>query len=194
MNYERLFAGFGDRVVRAGLIGVGQFGASLIAQANAIPLLSLPAICDRDVDQALAACRANGITDVLVCENDAEANRALEAGTLVVVPDAALLMKLPLDVIVEATGNPEAAASSGEAAIENGKHLVLASKEAESVIGPLLSRKARDAGLVATLVEGDQPSLLVGLFTWARLLGLDVVCAGKSSEYDFVFDPETLAW
>ena len=120
----------------------------------------------------------------------------LEAGTLVVVPDAALLMKLPLDVIVEATGNPEAAASSGEAAIENGKHLVLASKEAESVIGPLLSRKARDAGLVATLVEGDQPSLLLVLFTWARLLGLDVVCAGKSSEYDFVFDPETetLAW
>ncbi len=196
MNYERLFAGHRGRVVQAGLIGVGQFGATLIAQANAIPMLSIPAICDRDVDRAQAACQAAGRTDLRVCENAGDAARAMQAGTMAVLPDASLLMGLPLDVIVEATGNPEAAAASGEAAIASGKHLVIASKEAESVIGPLLSRKARDAGLVSTLVEGDQPSLLVGLYSWARLLGLDVVCAGKSSEYDFVFDPatETLSW
>lgn len=196
MNYERLFAGAGNRVVRAGLIGVGQFGASLIAQANAIPALSLPAVCDRDGERALAAARAAGLDDIRLCDSAAGASRAMEAGALAVVEDWALLMDLPLDVIVEATGNPEAAAASGEAAIAAGKHLVMASKEAESVVGPLLSRKARDAGLVSTLVEGDQPSLLVGLYSWAKLLGLDVVCAGKSSEYDFVFDPETetLTW
>ncbi len=196
MNYERLFASHSEKIVRAGLIGVGQFGASLIAQANAIPMLSIPAICDRDVKQALAACSAAGLDNVQVCESDANAKRALETGSLVIVPDAALLMDLPLDVIVEATGNPEAAAASGKAAIESGKHLVMASKEADSVIGPYLSKCARDAGLVATLVEGDQPSLLVGLYSWAKLLGLDVVCAGKSSEYDFVFDrsAETLTW
>ena len=196
MNYERLFADHRGQIVKAGLIGAGQFGASLIAQAKSIPMLSVPAVCDRDVERALDASRAAGLTDVRVCANAADAGRAMEAGTLVIVSDAAMLMDLPLDVIVEATGNPEAAAANGEAAIAAGKHLVLASKEAESVVGPLLSKRARDAGLVATLVEGDQPSLLVGLHSWARLLGLEVVCAGKSSEYDFVFDPsaETLTW
>lgn len=37
--------------------------------------------------------------------------------------------------------------------------------------------------------DGDQPSLLVALVSWARLLGLEVVCAGKAGEFDFVFDP-----
>ncbi len=196
MNYERLFASHSGRVVRAGLIGVGQFGASLIAQAKAIPMLSIPVICDRDVQQALSACQAARLTNTKICENSADAKRAFDTGALVIVPDAALLMELPLDVIVEATGNPEAAVSSAEAAIDSGKHIVMASKEADSVIGPYLSHKARSAGLVATLVEGDQPSLLVGLYSWANLLGLDVVCAGKSSEYDFVFNPEaeTLTW
>jgi predicted homoserine dehydrogenase-like protein len=39
-------------------------------------------------------------------------------------------------------------------------------------------------------VDGDQPSLLIGLVGWARMLGLPVVCAGKSSESDFVWDPD----
>jgi predicted homoserine dehydrogenase-like protein len=40
-----------------------------------------------------------------------------------------------------------------------------------------------------TPVDGDQPSLLIGLATWAEVVGLEIIAAGKSSEYDFVFDP-----
>ena len=52
------------------------------------------------------------------------------------------------------------------------------------------------AGLVYTPVDGDQPSLLLGLLSWARALGLEVVAVGKSSEYDFVYDPasERVSW
>jgi predicted homoserine dehydrogenase-like protein len=53
----------------------------------------------------------------------------------------------------------------------------------------LLHRRAKAAGLVYTPVDGDQPSLLMQLVVWARLIGLEVLCAGKSSEYDFVYDP-----
>lgn len=198
MNYQALFAANAERVVRAGLIGVGQFGASLIARARAIPNLSLPALCDRDLERARRACLAAGFAEgeLLVCASLAEAEAAIAAGRIALVADAALLVDLPLEVVVEATGDPEAAAANAEAALGKGKHLVMASKEADSVIGPLLARRARQAGLVATPVEGDQPSLLIGLLSWARLLGLDVVCAGKSSEYDFVFDPdtETVTW
>jgi predicted homoserine dehydrogenase-like protein len=30
---------------------------------------------------------------------------------------------------------------------------------------------------------------LIGLATWAEVVGLEIIAAGKSSEYDFVFDP-----
>ena len=44
-------------------------------------------------------------------------------------------------------------------------------------------------GVICTPVDGDQPSLLIDLVTWAEVLGMDIIAAGKSSEYDFVFDP-----
>jgi predicted homoserine dehydrogenase-like protein len=62
----------------------------------------------------------------------------------------------------------------------------MVSKECDSVVGPILQAKAADAGLIHTPVDGDQPSLLVGLVTWARTLGLEILCAGKASEFDLV--------
>jgi predicted homoserine dehydrogenase-like protein len=62
-------------------------------------------------------------------------------------------------------------------------------KELDSVVGPGLKALAADKGKIVTTVDGDQPSLLIGLATWAEVMGFDIIAAGKSSEYDFVFDP-----
>ena len=98
-------------------------------------------------------------------------------------------------MLVEATGQPEAAATIAEWAIGKVCHVVMASKEAGIVVGPILNRMAKQNGVVYTEVEGDQPSLLIGLNSWAETLGLDVLAAGKSSEYDFVLeDDDTLRW
>ena len=72
----------------------------------------------------------------------------------------------------------------------------MVSKEADSVVGSYLSQQVNKAGVVAKPVDGDQLSLLIGLLSWARLLGLSVVAAGKSSEYDFVYDRThgTVSW
>jgi predicted homoserine dehydrogenase-like protein len=185
-------AGSEGRAVRAGLIGVGQFGHSLLAQAEQLPGLSVPVLCDLDPDRVARAVRAV-FPDLALepCESVARALAALEAGRTVLVGDSALMMELPFDVLVEATGHAEAAAANAERAIEAGRHVAMVSKEADSVVGPILHRKAADAGLVHTPVDGDQPSLLIQLIAWARGLGLEIAAAGKSSEYDFVFDPTT---
>ena len=71
----------------------------------------------------------------------------------------------------------------------------MASKEAGIVVGPILSQMAKQKGVVYTEVDGDQPSLLIGLNSWAETLGLEVLAAGKSSEYDFVLEEDdTLCW
>jgi hypothetical protein len=107
----------------------------------------------------------------------------------VVVQDAEILMDLPLHVIVTATRVPEAAARYGAQAIDHGKHLVMIDKEAESVVGPILKHRADRAGVVFTTDFGDQPGVLMGLVSWARSLGFEVLCAGNVRGYRY--DPET---
>lgn len=197
MNYQTLFPD-SDRVVRAALIGAGAFGHSLLAQCRCIDRLELRVVCDRSVNAARDACRRAGVPDeaVSVCDSPSSARREFERGRFVVVEDSALAMDLAVDVVVEATGNPHAGAGNAAAALAAGKHVAMATKEADSVVGPLLHRRARAAGLTYTPVEGDQPSLLLGLLSWARTLGLEVVAAGKSSEYDFVYDAgsDAVSW
>lgn len=198
MNYDAMFGNHAKKTVRAALIGAGQFGASFISQTTRTAMLDVPILCDLDQDLAVRAYRAAGYSaeDIKTADSAAAALVALEAGHRVVLGDAEIVAELPIDIIVEATGNPEAAAAIGAAAISAGKHLAMVTKEADSVVGPHLATLAKRAGVIATPVDGDQPSLLIGLMSWARLLGLEIVSAGKSSEYDFVYDRVhgTVSW
>ncbi|MEN5081656.1 flagellar biosynthesis protein FlgA [Bosea sp. TWI1241] len=196
MNIQNLFAlraGASDRVISAALVGAGEFGASFVSQGRRAPQIETRVICDLDLGRARKAALAGGLTDAEIrdCRSAAEAKAALDAGLVALIDDAANLEGLAVDVVIEATGDPEGAAATALAAIEAGRHLVMVTKEAECIIGPILAHRARQKGVVHTPVDGDQPSLLIGLIGWARMLGLPVVAAGKSSESDFVWDPET---
>jgi predicted homoserine dehydrogenase-like protein len=145
---------------------------------------------DVDVERAAASLRAAGIEPrrIRICTSTADAKAAWDAGDYIAVADAVLVAELPFDVLVEATGRPKAAARHARLALDTRKHLALVTKELDSVVGPGLLREARSRDCVFTTVDGDQPSLLIGLVTWAEILGFEIVSAGKASEYDFVFD------
>ena len=179
--------------VTALLMGVGEYGFSFLAQSRRTPGLRVAAVYARRVERGVEAFRHAGVTEDAIqpCDNLAKARTALAAGKVVVSDDPFMLMQLPIDIVVESTGAPEAAAVHADTALRHGKHVAMVSKEPDSVVGPLFHRKAKAAGLVYTPVDGDQPSLLMQLVVWARLLGLEILCAGKTSEYDFVYDPAT---
>jgi predicted homoserine dehydrogenase-like protein len=192
MNYQDLLRthGSGAGPTRAALIGVGQFGRTLLMQSRRTPALELAVLCDVDIDALVAACRSAALGDeeFAVAETYDSAVIHMEAGRTVLTPSAEVAIAMPTDVVVEATGNGEAGARNVLAAIGHGRHVVLVTKETDSVVGPLLAHRARQQGLVLSQVDGDQPSLLLGLVSWARALGLTIACAGKASEYDFVID------
>ena len=193
MYLETLQRSAKDRTVRALVIGAGEYGFSFVAQSRRTPGLTVSAIHARRVERGVAAFKHARLPDeaIAICDDMATAKTALDAGKVVVSSDALMLIQLPIDIVVESTGAPEAAAVHADAALRNGKHVAMVSKEPDSVVGPLFHRKAKTAGLVYTPVDGDQPSLLMQLVVWARLLGLEILCAGKTSEYDFVYDPAT---
>ncbi len=190
MYLETLQQSAREKTVRALIIGAGEYGFSLVSQSRRTPGLSVIAIGDRNMERGIEAFKHAGLPDeaIAVCETRAQAETALAAGKVVVSNDALMSIQLPIDVVVESTGSPEAAAIHADAALKHGKHVVMVSKEADIILGPLFHRRARAAGLVYSPVDGDQPSLLMQLIVWARVLGLEILCAGKTSEYDFVYD------
>jgi predicted homoserine dehydrogenase-like protein len=193
VNYQTLFKAAQDRTVRAAIAGAGEFGTSFVFQSRRVPGLDVPIIVNRTVKRGVDAFIHAGFDpgDVVICDTTAAAKQAFEAGRRIVVAEPDSIMDLPFDVFVEGTGSPEVGARYGDSAIAHGKHLVMVSKEVDSVVGPILAEKARRAGVVYTPADGDQPSLLIGLISWAQVVGLTLLSAGKSSEYDFVYDPET---
>jgi len=194
MIYQHLFNQTDpDKTVRAGVIGTGHFATAVVTQAQAMARLDVPIVADIDVEAAQQAYHRAGVADedIALCENRAAALAALEGGRRAVVRDAQLLMDLPLDVIVESTGVPEAGAQHAREAIRHGKHVAMVSKEPDVVVGPMLAHLARQAGVLYTPVDGDQHGLLMSLVAWARELGLDVLCGGKARDAEFVYDLAT---
>ena len=167
--------------VKAALIGAGEFGRSLLAQSRSIPELTIAAVLDREPERAVSALRNAGF-------GEAETQRPGRAapGRVAVLDDPARLAELQIDIVVEATGDPEAGAANALAAIEAGRHVAMVTKETDIVVGPILARLARQAGLSYTLVDGDQPSLLIKLCARLKRLGFTITAAGKATEYDCV--------
>lgn len=189
MNYHTRYAGLREPI-EACLVGGGAFGQSFLTQARFIKMVSARIAIDLTVEAAGRALEAAGFpkADIRICTTPAEARAAFDSGFAVASEQLETVIGLPFHILVEATGHPEAAASHARLAISAKRHVLLVTKETDSVIGPILAKLARDNGVNITPVDGDQPSLLIDLVTWAETLGFDILCAGKSSEYDFVFD------
>ncbi|MFD3688775.1 homoserine dehydrogenase [Nocardiopsis sp. NPDC058631] len=179
--------------VRYALTGArGGFARTLLAQTLRMDRLHPSVLCDLDAEGTVALCAELGYApdDLRVCTGPDEVS-ALADGQIAVIADADLLAGADYDVLVEATGSPEAGAAAARTAIEAGHHVVMVSKEVDSVAGVFLADAARARGVVYTPGIGDQPANLIEWYERARLLGLDVVAIGKSGEYDLVFDPST---
>ena len=170
------------RPVRVGLIGAGKFGSMFLAQARVSDGLHIAGVADLDVAAARAAFMRTGWPSGAA---DATSfDEAVRTGASHVTDDAeALIAAGPIDVIIEATGDPVVGVRHARACRRAGKHLVMVNVEADALAGPLLAREAQQAGLIYSLAYGDQPALICELVDWARAAGLGVVAAGKGTKY-----------
>jgi predicted homoserine dehydrogenase-like protein len=85
--------------------------------------------------------------------------------------------------VIDATGSPAAGIAHVLACCQHGKHIVMVNVEADALAGPLLARRAAQAGIVYSLAYGDQPALICEMVDWARAAGFEVVAAGKGTKY-----------
>jgi predicted homoserine dehydrogenase-like protein len=175
LSLDELIADPSAPPVRVAITGAnGGYARTLLSQLQQIDAIDVAALCDLDTERVRGTWAELG-----------------GDGTPALIDDLDRLLDVPFDVLVEATGNPARGYAIARAALEDGRHVVMVSKEVDSVAGPALLATAERAGVGYTLAGGDQPANLVGLVATLRLLGLDIVAVGKSSEYDLVYDPRS---
>ena len=170
------------RPVRIGLIGAGKFGSMYLAQIPRTPGVHLVGVADLSPEAASRNLARVGWDPRRI--QAASLDAAVKAGTTHVGDDWQALVSHPaIDVIVECTGHPIAAVDHCLEAFAHGKHVVNVTVEADAFCGPLLARKAAQAGVVYSMAFGDQPALICDLVDWARTCGFPVVAAGRGHKW-----------
>jgi predicted homoserine dehydrogenase-like protein len=179
MLKERAAAG---KPVRIGQVGAGKFGTMFLAQARTTVGMHVVAVADLNVARARSQLRMASWPDA---RHDASSlDDAVKTGKTFLTDDAEAMIRHPaIDVVIEATGDPKTGIRLCQLAIENGKHIVMVNVEADAVAGPLLAKKAKEAGVVYSLAWGDQPALVCEHVDWARTCGFKIVAAGKGTRY-----------
>jgi predicted homoserine dehydrogenase-like protein len=171
-----------DGPIRVGVIGAGKFASMFLTQASVSPTLHVVGVADLDVAKARAALHRTGwATERYAATSLDEAHAT--GGTAVIGDSQQLIADPRIEVILEITGNPLVGAEHALGAIAHGKHVVMVNVEADCMVGPLLARRAQEAGVVYTMAYGDQPALICELVDWCRTVGFDVVAAGKGTKY-----------
>ena len=135
------------RPIRIGLIGAGKFGSMYLAQVPRTPGVHLVGIADLSPGAARANLARVGWADERT--RAASLDEALKTGATHIGDDWRALVAYPaIDIVVECTGSPVAAVEHCLEAFAHRKHVVNVTVEADAFCGPLLARRAQQAGVI----------------------------------------------
>jgi predicted homoserine dehydrogenase-like protein len=169
--------------IKIGIIGIGSIGKGMVLQAQITPGMRCVAIADLRLEQAIAWAKQIE-QDYVVVENLDEMNDAIHKGKLAVCQDGDLITRCEqIEVLIEATNSVPAGARFALTAIEHEKQILMMNYEADLMYGPYLMKRAEEKGLVYTVMDGDQPTVLVHLIEEMAMMDFKLVMAGNMKGY-----------
>ncbi|AQX27760.1 MULTISPECIES: NAD(P)H-dependent oxidoreductase [unclassified Bartonella] len=177
--------------IRIGLIGCGEMGTDLLSSITHIDGMTIAAVATRTPSRIFDAAALAYGEEGHVCEveNTTALTEAIEKGLIAATNDLDLVLRHEqIDIIVDATGHPEAGAEIGFKTLRNNKHLVMMNVEADVTIGAYLKHEADKQGLIYTLGAGDEPTSCMELIEFVSALGHKIVAVGKGKNNPLIFD------
>ncbi|RCL02713.1 MAG: putative homoserine dehydrogenase [Candidatus Tokpelaia sp. JSC188] len=179
------------RPICIGLVGCGEMGTDMLSAMTQMNGINIGAVVTRTparvFDAAEKAYQEEGYASEV--QNASAMTQAIEDGIIAVTEDIDLMLHNELiDVVVDATGYPEAGAQIGVKTLENNKHLVTMNVEADITIGAYLKHEADKRGLIYTLGAGDEPSSCMELIEFVSAMGYKIITAGKGKNNPLISD------
>ena len=176
-----------------GMFGAGFMARGILNQGRYLSGIRCAAVCNRTIETAITAVEAAGVEDVEVVHSPARLDEVAGRGGTAVTDDPEVLAgSESLECLLEATGHVEYGARVTTLAIDHGKHVVLMNAELDGTVGPLLKKKADQAGVLYSGADGDQPAVQLNLHRFVTSVGLrPLVCGNIKGLQDHHRNPTT---
>ena len=186
-----------NKHIKVSIIGAGLMGKGLVSQLMLVKGMRPFLVVSNKISDCIQAYKLAGISEeeIVVANTLEEINEAIESEKYVVTNITEYGAKAKsIDVVVDATGVPEAGAKIALDAIENNKHIVMLNIEADVVVGPILNKMAKEKGVVYTGTAGDEPGSVKEIFDFAEASGFEVLAIGKgkNNPIDYTATPESV--
>lgn len=180
-------------------IRVGMVGAGFMAQGIANQIINytkgmrLSAVSNRTISKASGILDYSGLKNYVEVRDANGLSKAIKSEKTAITDNVMFLIESKdIDVILEVTGSIGFGATVAIEAIKNGKHFVTMSAELDGTIGPILKKKADEAGVVYTVADGDQPGVTMNLFSFVKGIGVKpVLCGNIKGLHDPYRNPTT---
>jgi len=210
--------------IKVGLAGLGQMGKGLLSQIRELRGMEVLALADLDIKKTKKTLSELGISrddyvfidsknntrkgsldisgiklakDIFSKKSGDLIKKGVSDKKLIYSDSLSVLFDIDqIDIVVDATGNPETGAYIALNTITaSKKHLVTLNVEMDVTIGPILRDIAEKNGVIYTLSAGDEPPAAKELFDFIDSLGMEVIAAGKgkNNPLDREANPATLA-
>lgn len=186
-----------NKQIKVCLVGAGLMGKGMVSQMTLVKGMEPSLVVSNKISDAVEAYTLAGISreDIVIAKTLSDINIAMEQGKYVVTDVTEYAAKANLvDVVVDATGVPNTGAQIAMDAISNNKHIVMLNIEADVVVGPILNKMAKKAGVVYTGTAGDEPGSVKEIFDFAEATGFEVLAIGKgkNNPIDYAATPDTV--
>lgn len=179
------------KTIKVALVGAGLMGKGMVSQMMLMKGMTPSLVISRDIRDAMESYTLAGIneTDIRIAKTLKDVNIAMEDGKFVISDNIEFGSRANLvDVVVDATGSPEAGARIATDSILNKKHIVMVNVEADVTVGPILNKLAKNAGVVYTGTAGDEPGSVKEIYDFADALGFEIIAIGKGKNNPIDFD------
>ncbi len=161
---------FKNSSLNVALVGAGQMGQGIVSQISKQEGMHLSYIVDRNKEKAQEAV---------------ERYRKNKTDLPQIKTDLTSLELIDVDVVIEATGSPISGAIVAESVLNKGIDLILLNVETEATIGLELRRIAEENNCIVTVGHGDEPTVAMELYNFAKELSFDVISIGKGKNNVF---------
>lgn len=180
-----------NKHIKVALVGAGLMGKGMVSQMTLVKGIMPSLVIDRTLDKAIEAYTLAGVSkeDILIAKTLKDINIGMERNKFIVCNDIQLASKANLiDVVVDATGRPDAGSRIAMDSIMNNKHIVMLNVEADMVVGPILNKLAKSAGVVYTGTAGDEPGSVKEIYDFAEVSGFEILAIGKGKNNPIDYD------
>lgn len=186
-----------NKNIKVALVGAGLMGKGMVSQMTLVKGITPSLVIDRTLDKAIEAYTCAGISreDITIAKTIEDINVGMERNKFIVCDNIDLVAKGNLiDVVIDATGRPDAGARIALDAIDNRKHIVMLNVEADAVVGPILRKLAKEAGVVYTGTAGDEPGSVKEIYDFAEASGFEILAIGKgkNNPIDYAVTPDSV--